>query len=66
MNRPTALATFQEGWYVKNNASGDFELEYPVIEEGDTAEDIQKKMDEFERRMEEKMKNFLEKLLMFS
>lgn len=57
VNRPTALATFQEGWFVKNNASGDFELEYPVIEEGDTAEDIQKKMDEFERRMEELSKD---------
>lgn len=53
VNRPTALATFQEGWYVQNSASRSFELEYPEIEEGDTAEDIQRKMDEFEKRMEE-------------
>ena len=59
VNRPTALATFQEGWYVKNNASKAFELEYPEIEEGDTAEDIQQKMDEFEKRMEELAKEKL-------
>ena len=59
VNRPTALATFQEGWYVKNLSSQAFEVEFPEIEEGDTAEDIQRKMEEFEKRMEELSKDKL-------
>ncbi len=57
-NRPNELAVIANVWYAHtyNTVHGQVERVYPEIDEADDAETIRRKMDEFEKRMEEEQK----------
>lgn len=53
MNHPTDVATIKKAWYVKDPSSDEWIVSYPNIEENDSAQDIDRKIEEHEERMNE-------------
>lgn len=57
LNHPSDLVSLSEAWYVMDNATGDWILSTPDINENDKAEEIRQKLEEHEERMEHLAKN---------
>lgn len=57
LNHPSDLVSLSEAWYVMDNATGDWILSTPDINENDKAEEIRQKLEEHEERMEELAKS---------
>lgn len=53
MNHTTDVVTIKKAWYVKNPVTDEWSISFPDIEENDSAQDIDKKIEEHEERMRE-------------